>query len=44
MWPTRPETGFGYIQMGKELGKSQGVAYHRKEDQSHPLEQNFLKG
>jgi mannose-1-phosphate guanylyltransferase len=29
MWPTRPETGFGYIQLGKELGKSQGIPYHR---------------
>jgi mannose-1-phosphate guanylyltransferase len=28
MRPTRPETGFGYIQVGKELGKSQGVTYY----------------
>lgn len=29
MWPSRPETGFGYIQFGPELGKSQEVPYHR---------------
>lgn len=29
MRPTRPETGFGYIQVGTELGKSQGTSYYR---------------
>jgi mannose-1-phosphate guanylyltransferase len=28
MRPTRPETGFGYVQVGKELGRSQGMAYY----------------
>ncbi len=28
MRPTRPETGYGYVQVGKELGKSQGIAYY----------------
>ena len=28
MRPTRPETGFGYIQVGAELGKSQGTSYY----------------
>lgn len=29
MRPTRPETGFGYIQVGTELGTSQGIPYYR---------------
>jgi mannose-1-phosphate guanylyltransferase len=29
MWPSRPETGFGYIQMGKKMGDTQDVTYHQ---------------
>lgn len=29
MKPTRPETGFGYIQLGEQLGVREGKAYHR---------------
>jgi mannose-1-phosphate guanylyltransferase len=29
MWPARPDTGFGYIQLGKKLGVCGGVPYHR---------------
>jgi mannose-1-phosphate guanylyltransferase len=28
MRPTRPETGFGYIRVGAELGESQGIVYY----------------
>ena len=26
--PSRPETGYGYVEFGKALGKSQGLAFH----------------
>jgi mannose-1-phosphate guanylyltransferase len=29
IWPSRPETGFGYIQLGTKLGETQGVPYHK---------------
>lgn len=29
IWPSRPETGFGYIQLGTKLGDSGGVPYHK---------------
>jgi mannose-1-phosphate guanylyltransferase len=29
MWPTRPETGYGYIQLGEVLGETEGVAFHK---------------
>jgi mannose-1-phosphate guanylyltransferase len=29
MWPTRAETGFGYIQIGKKIGESGEVPYHQ---------------
>lgn len=29
MWPSRPETGFGYIQLGAKLGDYTGVPYHK---------------
>ena len=28
-WPTRPETGYGYIQLGEELANKDGVAFHK---------------
>ncbi|TCL70780.1 mannose-1-phosphate guanylyltransferase [Hydrogenispora ethanolica] len=27
-WPTRPETGYGYIQLGKVAAKESGVTFH----------------
>lgn len=29
MWPTRPETGYGYIQLGAELSSGEDVSFHR---------------
>ncbi len=29
MWPTRPEIGYGYIQLGECLGNTEGVPFHR---------------
>lgn len=29
MWPTRPETGYGYIRLGECLGNTQGVPFHK---------------
>jgi len=29
MWPTRPETGYGYIQLGEGLGDLKGVSFYK---------------
>lgn len=29
MWPARPETGYGYIQLGEKIGGTDGVAFHK---------------
>jgi mannose-1-phosphate guanylyltransferase len=29
MWPTRPETGFGYIELGKKLGAYRDIPFHQ---------------
>lgn len=29
MWPTRPETGYGYIQLGEVLGETEGIGFHK---------------
>lgn len=28
MWPMRPETGYGYIQLGEKLGEKDGTVFH----------------
>jgi mannose-1-phosphate guanylyltransferase len=28
MWPTRPETGYGYIRLGEKLGERDGTVFH----------------
>jgi mannose-1-phosphate guanylyltransferase len=28
MWPTRPETGYGYIRLGEKLGERDGAVFH----------------
>lgn len=28
MWPTRPETGYGYIRLGEKLGERDGTFFH----------------
>lgn len=45
--PTRPETGFGYIQTGKKLGRISGYDYreivHFKEKPGQQLAEEYLK-
>jgi mannose-1-phosphate guanylyltransferase len=29
IWPSRPEIGFGYVQLGTKLGEFEGIPYHK---------------
>ncbi len=47
MWPTRPETGYGYIRLGKKIGEADGVSCYQvagfKEKPDRITAENYLE-